>query len=154
MRRLPSVVALLLLVVRATALHAHARIGSMSLAGRALPGQLRAHAGSTAMSSDDAATRDNLVRVLSGFVRSEYAVKLCRYVDANPADCGQISGMFESVRLVDGVLDVKLTRPFTHQAVPILDRLAEQLRAEAPHIMRLEYSINGGWGSTRTWVIR
>ena len=51
-------------------------------------------------------------------------------------------------------LEVKLTPAFAQKSVQLLDRLAEHLRATVPHIVeRLEYSINGGWGQTRTWVL-
>ena len=96
-----------------------------------------------------------IITALSDFVRSNYAMQLFRYCNADPTDWGQISGMFEAIRLMDGKMNVKLTAPFSQKSSQLLDRLAEHLRTNVPHIVkRLEYSINGGWGQTRTWVLQ
>ena len=96
-----------------------------------------------------------VVAALWEFVRSDYAMSLCRYCNADPAEWGQITGMFEAVRLLDGKLEVKLTAPFSQKSVQLLDRLAEHLRTNVSHLVkRLVYSINGGWGQTRTWVLQ
>lgn len=95
-----------------------------------------------------------LREILSEFACSEYVARICRYCSVNPADSGQISGVFESVELRNAKLDVKLTKPLTQKSDQLLGHLAEHLRARAPHIERLEYTIGGGWGTTRTWILR
>ena len=92
---------------------------------------------------------------LAEFVRSDYARSLCQYCNVNPSDHGRIEGVFESVWLLDGgKLDVKLRTPVQHRSEQLLGRLAAHLRARAPHIKQMQYSIGGGWGTTRTWYLR
>ena len=101
----------------------------------------------------DTRLHESLVEALAEFVQSEYAMRLCRNCDAEPTRRGQIGGMFESVRLIDAMVDVKLTAPFMQKSDQLLDNLAEHLRHRVPQIKRMEYTINGGWGSTRTWIL-
>jgi hypothetical protein len=104
-------------------------------------------------SKPDSQLHASLVEAIAEFVRSDYAMRLCRYCDADPTGHGQIGGMFESVQLIDEIIDVKLTAPFTQKSDQLLDHLAEHLRYRVPQIKRMEYTINGGWGSTRTWIL-
>ena len=101
----------------------------------------------------DKPLKEVVAQVLAEFVQSEYMLNMCRFCSVNPTECGQVAGTFESVRLVDTTLHVKLTVTYTQKSKQLLDRLAEHLRASVPQITRMQYSIGGSWGQTRTWVL-
>jgi len=84
---------------------------------------------------------DAVAGVLADFVQSDYALQACNYCNINPTDYGQIDGMFESVRLVDTRLVVKLKWAFEQRSDKLMDRLAKHLRKTMPQIRRLEYQI-------------
>jgi len=84
---------------------------------------------------------DSVAMVLAEFVQSDYARQACNYCNINPTDYGQIDGMFESVRLVDNRLVVKLKWAFEQRSDKLMDRLAKHLRKTMPQIQRLEYEV-------------
>ena len=81
--------------------------------------------------------RDNIVLVLSEFVRSDYARVLCNHCQVSPTDYGKINGMFEQVQLGDGKVVVRLKRVFeTNEG--LMDRCAKYLRARIPQVRTVE----------------
>jgi hypothetical protein len=77
--------------------------------------------------------RDSVALVLTEFVRSDYARQTCNNCNVmDVMDYGQIDGMFESVRLVNTKIEVKLKRTFGERNEALLDRLAMYLRARIP----------------------
>ena len=78
---------------------------------------------------------DGVTQVLTEFVRSEYVTQVCNHYNLEPTDYGQISGIFESVRLDDATLSVKLKRAVGETNEALLERLSKYLRARiAPPI--------------------
>ena len=103
--------------------------------------------------TQDVHIRDSVSKALAEFVQTDFVIQTAQYCQLNPAEYGKVSGVFEALRLVDTKLYIKLTIPFTQKSDALLDRLAEHLRARVPQLERLDYSINGGWGNTRTWIL-
>jgi len=81
--------------------------------------------------------RDSVALVLTEFVRSDYALQLCNRANVDGTDYGQISGMFESVRLVNTKIVVKLKQAFGERTESLLDRLAKYFRMRIPHVVEI-----------------
>ena len=84
--------------------------------------------------------------VLNEFVRSNYCREICNHHRVEPTDYGQIAGIFESVRLVDDKLVVKLKHVFNGNPA-MLDRLGKYARGRIPSIVRLEAITRDGRAS-------
>ena len=99
-----------------------------------------------------------MTEVLTEFVESEYARRLCDECDVQPligsARHLRIGIMFESVRLTgDAKLVVTLHRVFEQRSERLLDQLVKHLRARMPEkLKRLQYETNSP-PSTRTIII-
>jgi len=92
-----------------------------------------------------------LTELLTEFVQTDWAKQMCTYCNINPTAYGTIRGMFESVRLVDGKLVVKLNRSFEQRSDKLLDKLVKHLRGKLP-VQRLAY-MSGSPPTTRTYII-
>lgn len=88
--------------------------------------QRRAECDAPALLPLDAESVDH---VLLEFVRSDFCKQLFDYRSIQPTDYGCIHGMFESVKLVDSVLMVKLKPAFGETNASLLDRMVRYLRA-------------------------
>ena len=75
---------------------------------------------------------DNVALVLSEFVRSDYARSVFNNARVDGTDYGRIGGMFESVRLANTTLVVKLKRVFEERNTALLERVSRYLRARIP----------------------
>jgi len=73
-------------------------------------------------------------RVLKEFVLSDYARGVFKTAGVQPTDYGLIEGMFSSVWLVEGGVEVRLKRAFDERNDALLDRLAKYCRARIPKI--------------------
>lgn len=83
---------------------------------------------------------ESLAQCLAAFAKSDYARQTCEYCNANPADYGQIGGIFEKVRLDGNTLDVKLKYNFEQKSEQLMEQLKRHLRREMPVIKRLTYA--------------
>lgn len=93
-----------------------------------------------------------VAQVLQEFVETDFCKKICEYCNVGPTAYGQITGIFQSVRLVDNRLVVKLERSVEQRSEKLLDKLAKHLRARLPLIKRLEYETRSP-PSTKTIMI-
>lgn len=85
----------------------------------------------------------SLTLVLEEFVESDYASQVCSCCNLQPTDYGAISGMFESVRLTDAKVVVKL-KPTLNQVEGLKDRLATYIRARMPEIVEIHAVLRDG----------
>ena len=96
----------------------------------------------------------SVAEVFTEFVNSDYARQLCNYCNVQPTDYGIVSGMFETIRVDENKLVVKLKFAFEQRSEKLLDRLQKHLRANRsrlpPNIKVLQY-VQGSM--TRTIVI-
>lgn len=98
------------------------------------------------------ADAETIAAVLAEFVASDYARNLCTYCNVAPTEYGQITGMFEVVRLNGDRLDVKLQQAFEQRSDRLLDKLVKHLRVRLPVIKRLQYETRSP-PSTRILVV-
>ena len=94
---------------------------------------------------------DSITLALEEFVQSDWARQACNYCNVGPTDHGKLWGMFETVRVQDTTLVVKLKRAFEQRSNQLLDRLTKHLRARLPQVKRLQYEQGT---TTRTIVLR
>ena len=96
------------------------------------------------------------MEVLTEFVESPYARKLCDECGVQPligAPHQQRIGLiFDSVRLVDTRLHVRLHRTFEQRSERLLEQLVKHLRARMPELERLLYEAKSP-PSTRTIIL-
>ena len=92
----------------------------------------------------------SVVHVLTEFVQSDYARQACEHCNVSLTECEEVWGMFESARLVDGKLIVKLKRSFDQSTVALLEQLARHIRSRMPQVKRLQHDHGP---MTRTIVI-
>ena len=71
--------------------------------------------------------------VLTEFVQSDYARQVFNCARVGGTDYGQIRGMFESVRLRGGILELTFTKA-CQNVEGLTERLAAYLRAKVPQI--------------------
>ena len=71
--------------------------------------------------------------VLSEFVRSDFAQAIFNNYQVTPTDHGQIRGMFESVRLRDGTLELTMKQSVAN-VEGLVERLAMYLRVRLPQL--------------------
>ena len=81
-----------------------------------------------------APSSSSIGRVLTEFVESDYARTVFNYCRAAGTDYSQIRGMFASVRLRDGTLELTMRQSYEN-VEGLLDRLALYLRARIPDLI-------------------
>jgi len=99
---------------------------------------------------------ETLTRVLNDFVEGAYVRRLCDECGAQmligaPRQ-SRIGIVFESVRLTDARLEVRLHRAFEQRSDRLLEKLAKHLRAELPVLERLLHQTKSP-PSTRTILL-
>ena len=82
--------------------------------------------------------------VLSEFVGSDYARAVFNNVRAPGTDYGRIGGMFESVRLRNGTLELTLRQTYNN-IEGLLDRLTKYLRARIPDLRAVHQVLADGY---------
>ena len=97
-------------------------------------------------------TSMSVAQVLNEFVSSDYVRRVCDSCMVSPTDYGSMRGLFESVRVEDGRLIVRLARQVEEKSASLLDRLARHLRKRMPQIKRLEVETRSP-PSTRTIIL-
>ena len=110
---------------------------AMALAKSAVPEQRRRLRGEVEQASELDA--ESVASVLTEFVESDYARRLCDTCGVGGTDYGQLGGMFESVRLRGTGIELRLKRSFEQKSVSLLDRLTKHLRQRMPQCERLQY---------------
>lgn len=90
--------------------------------------------------------------VLTEFCMSDYARQLYDYCNVGPTEYGKVRGMFESVRVVDSKLVVRLQGPFQQRSEKLMDKLAKHLRQRMPEVQRLMHE-SGRPATIRTYII-
>jgi len=82
--------------------------------------------------------RQNVAIVLTDFVRSDYAKTVCNHHNLSPTDFGQLSGMFEYVKLASSsTLELKLKRAIDETNEGVLDRVSKYLKERIPAIVEI-----------------
>lgn len=99
----------------------------------------------------------SLTRALTEFVETEYARRLCDECNVQPMIGAprheRIGIMFESVRLQETKLVVRLHQRFEIRSMKLLEHLVRHLKASMPgKLQRLEYHSKSP-PSTRTIII-
>ena len=96
--------------------------------------------------------RQDVDQMLAEFCTSDYARQLCDYCNVGPMDYGKVSGMFESVRIIDSKLLVKLARPFQQRSEKLFDKLSRHIRQRMPEVERLMHE-SGSPATIRTYIL-
>ena len=81
--------------------------------------------------------------VLSEFVGSDYARAVFNNVRAPGTDYGRIGGMFQSVRLRNGTVELTLRQDYNN-IEGLLDRLTKYFRARIPHLQGVHQVLADG----------
>ena len=82
--------------------------------------------------------RDSVALVLSEFVQSDYATQVFNHAGVQSVtDYGTIPGMFETVRLIDAKVELKLKRAFEGSSLTLLDRCSRYMRARIPELREI-----------------
>ena len=82
--------------------------------------------------------RENVALVLTEFVRSDYARQVCNHHNLSPTDFGQLSGMFEYVKLAGrSTIELKLKKIIDETNEGVLDRVTKYLRERIPSIVEI-----------------
>ena len=96
------------------------------------------------------------MEVLTEFVQGNYARKLCEECGVQPLigapSQKRIGLIFESVRLTDAKLEVRLHRVFEQRSERLLDHLVKHLRTKMPHLEQLLFQAKSP-PSTRTIIL-
>ena len=101
-------------------------------------------------------SRETLTRVLAEFCEGDFARRLCDECNIQPLigspSHTRISYVFDSVKLSDAKLTVRLHAVFERRSGKLLEHLVKHLRASMPQIERIEYHSKSP-PSTRTIMI-
>lgn len=82
--------------------------------------------------------RDSVAQVLTTFVQSDYATQVFNHAGVQSVtDYGTIPGMFETVRLIDAKVELKLKRAFEGSSLALLDRCSRYMRARIPDLREI-----------------
>ena len=113
-------------------------------------------AAAAAQASNDADDRNMLAQVLLEFVQAPYAKRLIEEGDVQPligAPSKQLIGIvFESVKLNDNRLEVRLKRNFEQRSERLLEKLVKHLQERMPQLEQLLFVAKSP-PSTRTIIL-
>lgn len=91
--------------------------------------------------------RDSVALVLSEFVQSNYAMQLFSNAGVQSVtDYGTIPGMFETVRLIDTKVELKLKGSFEGSSLTLMDRCSRYMRARIPEVREIHLLSRDGLG--------
>ena len=96
--------------------------------------------------------RQSVDELLAEFCTSDYAKQLCDYCNVGPMDYGKVRGMFESVRVIDSKLVIKLQRPFQQRSEKLFDKLVKLIRVRMPEVERVMHESSSPT-SVRTYIV-
>ena len=105
-----------------------------------------------AASTPEDVSTEAVAQVLMDFCQTDFAKKMCEYCSVSPTEFGQLSSMFESVRVEQRKIVVRLNRRFEQRSEKLLDRLVKYLRTEMPQLKQLQYEVRSP-PTTRTFII-
>ena len=105
-----------------------------------------------AASTPEDVSTEAVAQVLMDFCQTDFAKQMCEYCSISPTEFGQLSSMFESVRVEQRKIVVRLNRRFEQRSEKLLDRLVKYLRTEMPQLKQLQYEVRSP-PTTRTFII-